>query len=432
MVNANMIQVNNSEKITTIPSTHLSYKERKILNPLFRIGRIYSLCPPDFSKQRSIICSWYNLYSVLVLTSLCLLCTWALINKWHVSDQYSSYTVLLFDILTVILLTLFNISSIINAVFLKKDSIKKLLTDLKELDYLMRQNQELLPKRQKLITVELTILHIFLLVSYCYDIYSNAISFEPQFYLTKISDYINEYLMALQVLLFRNYILSIKYKLESLNQSLMDFGKSTPQSFPKEYKLFGGPPKHSTFLTNHIDVHNKLCNIIDLFNNCFGLQIVGILFIGVIYNTHVLFLLLMYGSGKATPNSDVSVVYVLLACIYIALIYMVTIPKKEKLCTNWMLQVFGMIITISCTGAIRAARRTSAICFKLLLNMSLCPKALHERVLRKELLLFAEQVSQRQINFTGGGFLTIDYNTLYTLFGSTAMNVIILLQFQTQ
>jgi hypothetical protein len=91
-----------------------------------------------------------------------------------------------------------------------------------------------------------------------------------------------------------------------------------------------------------------------------------------------------------------------------------------------------VIITISCTGAIRAARRTATVCYKLLLNISLFPQALHERVLRKELLLFGEQVSQRQINFTGGGFLTIDYNTLHTLFGSTAMNVIILLQFQKQ
>jgi hypothetical protein len=333
MTKVSMIEVNNTEKNTSLPSNHLSYNERKILNPLFRIGRIYSLCPPDFSKQRS-ICTWYNLYSVLVLTSLCFLCTWALINKWHVRNQYSAYSVFLFDILTVILLTLFSISSIINAVFLKKESIKKLLTDLMELDYLIKEKHEFLAKRQKLITVELIILHILLVVSHCYDLFTNAISFKSESYIFRIADFINEYLMALQVLLARNYIQSIKYKFENLNLSLMEFGQKMLQSVPKTCETLASSPQQFTFLTNHIDVHNKLCNIIDLFNSCFGLQILGILFIGVVYATHALFLLLVYGSGKATPKTDVSVVYILLAYIYVSLIYMVTVPRKKNFVQN--------------------------------------------------------------------------------------------------
>lgn len=323
---ANMIQVNNSEKTKSLPSISPSYNEKQILNPLLRIGRMYCLCP-SFTKQR--LCSWYTLHSVVVLTSLCILSIWALINKWQISNQYSSYSVFIFEILTAVLLTLFSIFSITNAVLLKKDSIKKLLTDLMELDYLIKENHKFSPKRQKLITVELIIFHLFLLIWYCYDIYSNVISFESDSYKYKIPDYINEYLMALQVLFFRNYILSIKYKLESLNQSLMDFGKTMLQDEPKYHE---GSSKSFTFLTNYIDAHNKLCNIIDLFNNSFGLQILGILFIGVIYTTYALFLLLIYGSGKATPNNDVSVVYILLTYIYISLNYMVTAPKKKNSC----------------------------------------------------------------------------------------------------
>lgn len=87
---------------------------------------------------------------------------------------------------------------------------------------------------------------------------------------------------------------------------------------------------------------------------------------------------------------------------------------------------------MSCTAASREGYRTAAICYKLLLDVSLPPRSVKENLLRKELLLFAEQISQRQITFTAGGLLSVDYNTLYSLFGSTAMNVIILLQFHKQ
>lgn len=90
------------------------------------------------------------------------------------------------------------------------------------------------------------------------------------------------------------------------------------------------------------------------------------------------------------------------------------------------------MVTKSCTSANNAIRGTANICYKILYNISVSPKSNYDNMLRKELILFAEQVHQRQVTFKAAGFLNVDYNTLYSLFGSTAMNVIILLQFQKQ
>ncbi|XP_063924684.1 gustatory and pheromone receptor 32a-like [Zophobas morio] len=222
--------------------------------------------------------------------------------------------------------------------------------------------------------------------------------------------------MAIEVLCICNYTLSIKYKFTALNSSFASFVKNFLDNASKKQRYSATLVEPPTLLATYLEAHNKLCNIIDLHNECFGLQIFEILFIGVVHTTYTLFLLLIYASGKAKPTSDTSVVYILIVYVYFCLIF----------------TIFGIMVTVFCTTAARAARRTATICYKLLLNISLESKSCYEQALRKELLLFAEQVNQRQVKFSAGGFLTIDYNTLYNLFGSTAMNVIILLQFQKQ
>ncbi|RZC39610.1 7tm 7 domain containing protein [Asbolus verrucosus] len=397
-------------------SSPVSYKENYILSPLFRFAQICSLSVPGVA-EKSAKFRWYTIYSVGIMVLILGFCFWSTTNKWKHSDQYSYYSVFLFDIITVILLSLISVLSIINSIFVKAKKVKILLANLMELDHLMdNNNSNFLKRRERTIIVELVAVHVFLMSLYTYDVFANILSFGLNYYTINIPHFINEYITTIEVLYISNYILSIKYKLTTLNISLINFVKKILQNIPKNHQSSSNLYNHPTLLSKHLEIHNKLCNMIDMVNDCFGLQIFGILFVGVIYTTYTIFLVLIYGSGKMTPENGVSGFYILFLYICVSLIYM----------------IFGIMITVSCTAASLAARRTATVCYKLLLNVSVSPKSHEESMLRKELLLFAEQVSQRKICFNAGGFFTIDYNTLYTLFGSTAMNVIILLQFQKQ
>ncbi|KAJ3652283.1 hypothetical protein Zmor_018261 [Zophobas morio] len=135
--------------------------------------------------------------------------------------------------------------------------------------------------------------------------------------------------MAIEVLCICNYTLSIKYKFTALNSSFASFVKNFLDNASKKQRYSATLVEPPTLLATYLEAHNKLCNIIDLHNECFGLQIFEILFIGVVHTTYTLFLLLIYASGKAKPTSDTSVVYILIVYVYFCLIFTAPQPPQS-------------------------------------------------------------------------------------------------------
>ncbi|EFA12699.1 gustatory receptor 91 [Tribolium castaneum] len=368
---------------------------KRASNQLFRFGQFCAICVPKITSTNNEVPRWYICYTIGVIITIGCLCIWSIFNKWNQFRSYSNFSVFLFDIITIVTLTSTSILLIVNAVFVKEKRIRTLLIKLSEI----KENTRLAEKQARISILELVAVHLVLAFLYSFDLFANGITFGWHTYIFDVPNFVNEYVQAIEVLYICSYTVLIRNKISNLNTSLI----------------------HSTHLNGdivkeHQNLHNKICNLIDEFNECFGLQILGILFVGVIYTTYTIFLLLIFGSGSATPENNVSVVYVLILYILESLLYM----------------IFGIMITKACMSASNLIQRTPNICYKLLSNLGIFPKTTNEQLLRKELLLFAEQMGQRQVAFKVGGFLNIDYGTLYSLFGSTAMNVIILLQFQKQ
>ncbi|XP_044264710.1 uncharacterized protein LOC123011372 [Tribolium madens] len=371
-------------------------QENALSNLLFRFGQFCAICVPNITRRNSKVPCWYILYTIGVIVIICCLCIWSIFNKLIQFRSYSYFSVFVFDIVTIVTLTSVSILVIVNAVFVKEKRIRALVIKLSEI----KENGKFANKQTKIAIIELVAVHLVLSFLYSYDLFSNGISFGWHAYIFDVPNFVNEYIIAIEVLYICSYTVLIRRIVSDLNTSLIHLLQNTDKEILKKCQ----------------EMNIKLCNVIDEFNECFGLQILGILFVGVIYTTYTIFLLLIYGSGSVTPENDVSVIYVLILYILVSLLYM----------------IFGIMITKACVSTSNLIQRTPNICYKLLSNISIFPKSSNDQLLRKELILFAEQLSQRQVMFQVGGFLNINYGTLYSLFGSTAMNVIILLQFQKQ
>ncbi|EFA12176.1 gustatory receptor 92 [Tribolium castaneum] len=378
-------------------NTQVKFNENDVFHQLFWFRRLLAL--PNAQKLNTSYSYLFHVVGMIFL--LLVLFVWSLFNKCKAWKEFSSLSVFVFEVVTLIILTLFSLVTILFTNFLRRKSFKVLMENLTELDHLMNNLQ--FRKRRKCIFIELVTVHLVFVFLYIYDIYTSVISFESNTYIFKIPDFINQYVMTLEVVTMCNYAQAIKCKFKALNLSLKKYVKSSVQNSSMNCDL-----------DKYMDMHSKLCSTISTFNDCFGVQILGVFFVGLIATTYGAFIFLLYASGNAKISYDVSVFYRLMLFLIFICYFM----------------LLGIIITVSCVATAWTGRHTATVCYKQLLQTLPFPKSLCERTLKKELLALADQVSQRQINFTACRFLTIDFKTLCTLFGSTAMNVIILLQFK--
>lgn len=81
---------------------------------------------------------------------------------------------------------------------------------------------------------------------------------------------------------------------------------------------------------------------------------------------------------------------------------------------------------ISCGGVNDEAHRTATICYQLLSEL---PENSPEV---KKIFIFAQHASQRCPQITAGNVFTVNASALFTLLGSLASYVIVLIQFEKQ
>lgn len=79
---------------------------------------------------------------------------------------------------------------------------------------------------------------------------------------------------------------------------------------------------------------------------------------------------------------------------------------------------------------ITETKKTSVICFKLLLNFLQNPTSLWEKATKEELYLLADLIAKRDVHFSAAGFFKIDYSLLFVIFGAIATYLVIILQFK--
>lgn len=88
----------------------------------------------------------------------------------------------------------------------------------------------------------------------------------------------------------------------------------------------------------------------------------------------------------------------------------------------------GIVIAVTCEMTTKEAKRTSTICYNLLLSIPDTSTNYQNRVLRKELILLAHQVSNQLPRFSAAGFFNVDYYLLFGLLGTLTSYTVVLIQ----
>lgn len=82
-----------------------------------------------------------------------------------------------------------------------------------------------------------------------------------------------------------------------------------------------------------------------------------------------------------------------------------------------------------CAQATEKVKSATIACHRALINIGACPKNRLESILMEELSRFAQHLERRKVHFNAAGCFNIDYGTIFTIFGSVASYIVIILQF---
>ncbi|KAF2893861.1 hypothetical protein ILUMI_12313 [Ignelater luminosus] len=86
--------------------------------------------------------------------------------------------------------------------------------------------------------------------------------------------------------------------------------------------------------------------------------------------------------------------------------------------------VMGVVVAVTCDMTTKEAQRTATICYNLLLEVSAVSNNIHDRILREELNLLAQQATHQCPYFSAAGFFRVDYTMLFGLLGTVMVVVI--------
>lgn len=93
------------------------------------------------------------------------------------------------------------------------------------------------------------------------------------------------------------------------------------------------------------------------------------------------------------------------------------------------MQVFLILISISCGKTSEELGRIKGISNELLIELGVYPKTTKEDLLYRQVTLLLNYLEQRNCNFSAAGFLNVNYNLLYVTCGCAASYIVLCLQF---
>jgi gustatory receptor len=188
----------------------------------------------------------------------------------------------------------------------------------------------------------------------------------------------------------------------SQNFYLSEFSMSTNNQLPEE--VLG--------IHTLRQAYSDLYDVTELINKIYGYQIL----LEVAYNfvslvSHLYYALETLNANKTVDHNQRGEESIILEVV-------------SSLC--WVIQnlVRVLSITASCFAASEEARRTGTVVQKLLLRQTLKGDT------SAELQLFSMQLLSNKVEFTAGGFFSVNLSLVYSMVGVATTYIIILLQFK--
>lgn len=425
--------------------------------PLYYVSKIIGLAPflynNEFSANKEQKNS--NLFSPSVVWSLFIflihLTAFMSLMIWSILYDYKGYTlnVTVPDALTIFLMygTCFS-SLLIGAVYNRRRMVT-VLANFTVIDQtLLQTNRDRIYRKTRLILlVQISVLVVVLIGFYCYHVYVWAYGTS---YIYLISKDITNFSNIIMIIQYINIIQILRHRFYILNQHLASSCDNTSRvslcSLIKHQNVTNRP-NHRTIqignTTNNstetpvsqsyylselsIPINNQrseevsrihtlrqvfsdLCDVTELINKIYGYQII----LEVAYNFVSLVSYLYYAletltDKKTADHNKRGEDSVILEVV-------------SSLC--WVTQNLIRVISItaSCFAASEEARRTSTVVHKLLLRQTLKGDT------SAELQNFSMQLLSNKVEFTAGGFFSVNLSLVYSMVGVATTYIIILLQ----
>ncbi|EFA12700.1 gustatory receptor 89 [Tribolium castaneum] len=374
------------------------YKEltsKKFVKILQTISAITALSVPDLFTYGGLPVI-YILYSILIAFTLVALSVYTLYFKVIYFYKNLLATVSILDSVTIASVTLTNVLSIFFAVIFRRRKIVSLVKNLQEIERVLNEKFQVSCEiNEKSLLIVFGLLETFLFSYIAFDCVSQIRTHGFFLYSLSVVMHLNVFLVSITVSQVQLFSTCIKQYFSVVNEQL-----ATTKVATIKMKFF-------------LQTYDKLCDIVDLVSDSYGIQIACVTFIIIICLIESLNLL-MKCALRVQTLGEVWPITLLIADTWNSIIYI----------------LFGIILSICCQQVSNEANNTSVLSYKILLNFPSRPKSQNDEINKSELLLLAEHLSQRRVKFSAAGLFDVDHTMLYMIFGSIAAYLVIVLQFK--
>lgn len=304
----------------------------------------------------------YIVYSGLFCIGLFSLCILTIYFKFNGIYSHSTVTVSILDGLSVFGSTIANIISILSAIFFSRRNLVQLVRRLQEMEKILNGKFTMVCQLdEKALFFQFLALTLLILVFIIYDSRNQFNSGGFGCYKTAVLMHINIFILCMVVMQIQLYSTCIKQYFKFANDRLsttMQYSLNTPKSIV----LVHGTINMRFFLK----MYDKICDIIELVNRSFGVQVVFICLLIITCLIKSLNLLMKFALKMDAFGTSWDIP-MLISDIYFSFVYIV-LKQKNSLLTFNKKKIYFYSNMIIIANGIKVKELLSRLSFLICLN----------------------------------------------------------------
>ncbi|KAJ3664567.1 hypothetical protein Zmor_000124 [Zophobas morio] len=397
------------------PKSDLCY-----LKPLYTLCNFLAITPPhSYGSCVTSVSIRFKMYTLLHIAIDLLLYVHSSYGRENYIYQTMDVTVALTDKIANFMLTFFNVMLRVVLIFANGKTTKLFYNQMYDLS--VHDLFEACSPR--VFRIHFAIFNFYMVALILSDAYLwiNSVGVRMfQYYVGRSFTY---YMCNLSIFLIFHSVLPIKHFFASLGTFLETLVKNLVCSDDdgrkeyvlSEFRIQSVPVKDSCYDLRKVrKYYNSICDMVDNFNQIYGLAILMVIIVVITYVLNLTDLLLVYGVSKdkniggASYGTDLII-----------------------LCGFWMvtLLMFTILLAYGCAGAISKSENVAKICFFWINEIPSLPTSHRDQELKEELSLLVQQSTSRCPKFSAAGFFPVDFTLLGFIFGTVTSYIIISIQF---
>ncbi|XP_015832937.2 putative gustatory receptor 28b [Tribolium castaneum] len=390
------------------------------MKPLYYLCNFLAVTPPhSLGNTVTPVSLRFKLYTIVHIFIIIALYAHSSYGRENFIYGSMNMTVAITDKIANFMLTFFNVSLRIILVFSKGKVIKSFFNQGYELS-----KQEIFNCcSKKSFRMNFAIFNLYMVLLLLFDAYLWISSVGVRMFQYYIGRSFTYYVCNTTIFLIFHSVLPIKRFFTSLGIAFDNIMKNLICEIDGRHEFFLAEFKSAKTPPNKLNCYdlrrvrknyNSICELVDAFNNIYGLAMLEIIIVVITYVLNLTDLFLVYGMSKSRNIEGVSFG-----------------TNLVILCALWIttLLLFTILLAYGCAGATSEAEKIAKICFYWLNEIPTMPVSIKDQTIKEELALLAQQSTSRTPKFSAAGFFPVDFTLLGFIFGSVTSYIIISIQF---